>query len=215
MSQEVFEIVKGMDFKAAETQLALHCAPLIAGIKASNLLIVYKEIADDIIDILRNTDISYCILSNNEGKCTILLYQKELLKACLMNDEAQNLLKKYGYDTSDFYGMLEIFLKHYKVYAKTGEGYPHEIGIFLGYPAEDVEGFIENDGKNFLCTGYWKVYEDMPAKIKLFEKYERARETSIQLISYGADILDIISFWAENGLANSNIYKNKKIMKAI
>lgn len=38
MSQEIFELVKGMDFKKIETQLALQCAPLIMGLKVSNLL---------------------------------------------------------------------------------------------------------------------------------------------------------------------------------
>lgn len=33
MSQEIFELVKGMDFKKIETQLALQCAPLIMGLK--------------------------------------------------------------------------------------------------------------------------------------------------------------------------------------
>ena len=29
------------------------------------------------------------------------------------------------------------------------EGFPHEIGLFLGYPPEDVLGFIENKGEFF------------------------------------------------------------------
>lgn len=35
---------------------------------------------------------------------------------------------------------------------------PHEIGFFLGYPYDDVVGFIENKGENSLCSGCWKVY---------------------------------------------------------
>jgi len=27
-------------------------------------------------------------------------------------------------------------------------GFPHEIGVFLGYPLEDVMGFISNKGHN-------------------------------------------------------------------
>ena len=38
--------------------------------------------------------------------------------------------------------------------------FPHEIGLFLGYPPDDVEGFIENREKAFKCPGYWKVYGD-------------------------------------------------------
>ena len=43
MSQEVFELVQGMDLKSIETQIALQCAPLISGLKVSNLLIISAE----------------------------------------------------------------------------------------------------------------------------------------------------------------------------
>ena len=43
MSQEIFELVKGMDFKKIETQLALQCAPLIMGLKVSNLFIIQRR----------------------------------------------------------------------------------------------------------------------------------------------------------------------------
>ena len=32
--------------------------------------------------------------------------------------------------------------------------FPHEIGLLLGYPVEDVLGFIRHQGKNYLYTGY-------------------------------------------------------------
>lgn len=38
--------------------------------------------------------------------------------------------------------------------------FPHEVGLFLGYPPEDVEGFIENKARSCKITGYWKVYSD-------------------------------------------------------
>lgn len=66
--------------------------------------------------------------------------------------------------------------------------FPHEMGFFLGYPKEDVEGFIVNGGRNFLYAGYWKVYANRKAKISLFEKFENARETMITFVSNGGRI---------------------------
>lgn len=51
--------------------------------------------------------------------------------------------------------------------------FPHEIGIFLDYPLQDVKGFIENKGKNSKYNGLWKVYGDKDASMKLFEKYRK------------------------------------------
>ena len=40
------------------------------------------------------------------------------------------------------------------------EAFPHEIGVFLGYPLGDVVGFIRNHGRNFTCCGCWKAHGD-------------------------------------------------------
>ncbi len=38
--------------------------------------------------------------------------------------------------------------------------FPHEIDVFLGYPCEDVRGFIRHGGQGYKLCGYWKVYGD-------------------------------------------------------
>ena len=51
--------------------------------------------------------------------------------------------------------------------------FPHEIGVFLGYPLADVIGFIQNRGKNFTACGYWKVYTDPTAAQAEFDRYKK------------------------------------------
>ena len=76
-----------------------------------------------------------------------------------------------------------------------GEGFPHEMGLLLGYPVEDVEGFIEHKGKNYLYSGYWKVYEDVASKRKIFEAYENAKEELIVLLANGHAVRSIIQLY--------------------
>ena len=40
---------------------------------------------------------------------------------------------------------------------ESGE-FPHEVGLFLSYPPEDVKGFIAHRANDFKCAGLWKVY---------------------------------------------------------
>ena len=54
-----------------------------------------------------------------------------------------------------------------------GEGFPHEVGLFLGYPPEDVQGFMERRAKGFRCVGCWKVYGDAEKAQKLFASYKK------------------------------------------
>lgn len=37
------------------------------------------------------------------------------------------------------------------------EDFPHEVGLFLSYPPEDVAGFIANNARRCKCAGLWKV----------------------------------------------------------
>ena len=52
----------------------------------------------------------------------------------------------YGYDTSN----LEACLERLKERIAQCEEFPHEIGMFLGYPLEDVRGFIEKQRQELL-----------------------------------------------------------------
>ena len=86
----------------------------------------------------------------------------------------------------------------YEAYMKKEFDFPHELGLILGYPVEDVTGFIEHNGKNYLHSGYWKVYHNPSAKRKLFERFEQAKESVIQLVSTGVSIVDIIDIFYED-----------------
>lgn len=193
MSQEVLEIVKGMDLKQIETQLALQCAPLIAGLKTSNLLIIPKENVPKVKRILKRTILSYFILYVGEEKTILLVYDASSLGEYLGRKKVKNLLLQWGYKESSMREWLYLLQERYKRYVEERANFPHEMGLFLGYPVEDVVGFIENSGKNSLYSGYWKVYGDVSEKMKLFQKFDMAKENLIQFLASGMTILDAIN----------------------
>ena len=197
MSLEVFELVQGMDFKSIETQIALQCAPLISGLKVSNLLIISAEDEALVRVILRRSGISFFRLLRTGEKVTFLLFRKNPLEAYLKQQEVEAMLAEAGYAELSLGNILSTFQKRYAHYMSAGGRFPHEMGLLLGYPAEDVKGFVENEGKNFLYSGYWKVYADVEEKRRLFQKFENAKETVIQLLSYGVGIQDILDIYKD------------------
>lgn len=196
MSQEIYEIVKGMDLENIETQLALQCAPLITGLKVSNLLIISKGNEEVVKRILNRTGISYYRLIQTRTKTTFLLFRRNELEEFLSDENVRNVLMKAGYKSLQIDKILRIFSLRYEAYIQGDKSFPHEMGLLLGYPVEDVVGFVENNGKNFLYSGYWKVYENQKAKVKLFDKFKVAEETLIHLLSNGLSMSDIIDIYA-------------------
>lgn len=200
MSTEVFELVQEMDLKDASTQLVLQCSPLITGIKLSNLLIIQNENLEKVKRVLSGTNISYYILLEMEYKTTLLVYCHRKLEKYLMNPKINCFLQENGYIDVSVEAVLPQFQKRYRKYMEDKREFPHEMGVLLGYPLEDVEGFIKNQGRNFLHAGYWKVYENLPKKLRLFESFELAKETLVQLISYGASIEEVIDIYSDTQL---------------
>ena len=59
---------------------------------------------------------------------------------------------------------------------RTQKEFPHEVGLFLGYPPEDVDGFIRFGAKGAKCVGTWKVYGDEAAAKRRFALYKKCTE---------------------------------------
>lgn len=78
------------------------------------------------------------------------------------------MLRRNGYNTDS----CEKCLVHLIRKLRAQEDFPHEIGLFLGYPVEDVHGFIEKGPDCCKCTGCWKVYGDEEAAKKKFAQYK-------------------------------------------
>ena len=80
-----------------------------------------------------------------------------------------NFSAGFGYTEGSAEEMLGRLADRIGMYAGRELVFPHEIGVFLDYPLADVEGFIRNAGRDYLLSGYWKVYHD-PALDRVFSE---------------------------------------------
>ena len=199
MSFDIVDIIKEMDVHSIPLQLALQCAPVISGIKISNLLTIPAKSLRELSAVLKKTELSFRILYPGRERLVILIYRDTELKEYLEREEVMAFIYKCGYETSDISKIFPVFVKRYMRYMELKQDFPHELGLFLGYPIEDVEGFIIENGKNYLYSGYWKVYKDAELKIRLFKNYERVQTEIVRLLYEGLDIMDIITNYSNIG----------------
>ncbi|MDU5504707.1 MAG: DUF3793 family protein [Anaerococcus vaginalis] len=123
-------------------------------------------------DVLNEKNMYVEILNNNKSSAQIYAYRPHKLKYVLNETKTKSLLESLGYNTKDLKQCIDHLKFRYKI-----NNFPHEIGIFLGYPFEDVIGFIENKGSKFLVNGYWKVYANEDKKIKIFNNYNKIKKS--------------------------------------
>lgn len=200
MSHEIFQLMQTMDIKKIELQLSLQCAPVLAGLKASNLFVIDQKNAGDVLDLFRKTRFQVRVLYQNDERTTFLVYQADRLASYLFSSQVWKILKTFGYELGCLDEVLDEFSKRYARYMQGSAEFPHEMGLMLEYPMEDVLGFIENEGKNSLYTGYWKVYGNLEEKLALFQQFNQAKEQLICLISKDVDVLDVIAYFRTNSI---------------
>lgn len=190
--QEIMKLRTALDEETRiSLLLAIHCAPILSGIKAANIMTVTGREFFRIGYLLQETDISYRFLKTKNDKGILYLYREGELIKYLHSEDIQEFLKEYGYFSNDLDKMLERLSNRIRFFSNGDAAFPHEIGIFLEYPLMDVKGFLENDGKNFIYSGYWKVYHDVHSTIRKFRQYDRERERAVMAVVSGRKIRDI------------------------
>lgn len=195
MSDEVLGIMKRLDMDAAEIQTSLQCAPILTGIKMSNLLHVKKEQKAEVFRLFEDSPISCHILYEWNDRVSILLYRRAALQRYLKQGGVQKLMESFGYCNMELEEILKILTVKNQAYVEGHAPYPHEVGLVLGYPPEDVLGFIEHRGRDYLLSGYWKVYGDPIRAERIFAAYDRARDAVIRLAGNGFGVMDIMAFY--------------------
>lgn len=175
----------------SEELLIKQCAPTLAGIKTGSLFpCPCDDRASLLSDIRRLNRLlvpkGLCLLPirYRDNQALLYLYRPAGLRRDLESSLAQDILQKAGYRCA---GCQRCVAKLIRRFREEGE-FPHEVGLFLSYPPEDVQGFIEHRSRDFKCAGLWKVYGDEVKARRLFAQFRKCTEIYCALWRSGSDI---------------------------
>lgn len=178
--------------KRLQFQIVLQCAPFLKGIKVACIMNLESSACKELYSIFEGTRIRYRILEKKKGKCLVLFYREEEFKQYLAREDVGRFLKVYGYRPEDMEQVMDRLSGRVCQYSGNYAGFPHEIGVFLEYPLEDVACFIKEAGQNSLMNGYWKVYHN-PGKAQMtFCAYDKARASAVNEFLMGKSLRDIV-----------------------
>lgn len=171
--------------------LAYHTAPTLLGIKCASLLSLSRrkfDVDENSCYFNRRTaakGLKSRVLCGCGGRVLLLIYKETLLEKRLSDSKVRRLLELFGYG-KDF--MPEECLDRLSQRIQCSGEFPHEIGLFLDYPVEDVVGFIRHKGHKYKLCGCWKVYGCEEAARKTFANYDKCRKYLCNKLNEGADI---------------------------
>lgn len=177
------------DREYIETFISYNVALISARLKPSITLNLIKGRDKDLFklwnlygrDYLDKINLDYINLRDSEKSLIILIYDKELLLKYLKKKENLSFLIKIGYSKylilEEALDTLRLRYDKYKC--------PHELGVFLGYPIEDVKDFMECSKKKCITCGYWKVYNNENKAKTIFKLFDTVKDFTISNIIEG------------------------------
>ena len=174
-----------------EKYLIHHCSPTLASLKTANLVNISFTCRDDLEkqlshwnERLGHKGVSLLVLLAKERTALVYVFRRAKLQKELACPKMAAFLKEYGYQSTD----VDYAIERLRSRLQENGKFPHEIGVFLGYPLGDVIGFIEHEGKNCKCADCWKVYCDEHEARKTFAKFKKCRDVYARLWQEGRSI---------------------------
>ncbi len=163
------------------------CAPTMACLKTGNMFNCAFGSREQMTDELRQLNrrlgrkgLRILPLRWREGKALLYLYRPRMLERDLSDPLAVRLLSECGYNPENTGACLARLMAR----LRTEADFPHEVGLFLGYPPKDVDGFMHRKEECKLC-GLWKVYDDVEGALRQFARCRHCTEVYLNCLSRG------------------------------
>ena len=164
----------------SEETIVRNAAPTLAGLKSGNLFTCDYNSRSALEAEVRKYNaalapkgIVMLILRWSERKALIYLFRPGMLRRDLSGSEALPILAAAGYEGLS----MAQCLRRLRDRLSVNTDFPHEIGLFLSYPPEDVRGFIEHRDTGCKQIGCWRVYSDVEAAEEKFRQFKMCTDS--------------------------------------
>ena len=170
-----------------EAALVNHCAPTLAGIKTGNIFPLCAEEDGFTAEmrklnrILVKKGLRIIPVKRKDRKLLIYVYRPERLLKDLTRPEAEAILREKGYPVEYPKQCVSCLIRH----LASDVEFPHEIGLFLGYPPSDVRCFMNDSREGVRCVGCWKAYGNVEEAEKTFEQFRKCTAIYRNLMNPG------------------------------
>ena len=180
----------------SEEMFVRQCAPTLAGVKTGSLFSCPYDTREGMTEDVRRLNrvlvpkgLRLLPLRYSEKRVLLYLYRPTELWRDLNDDKAAEILDAAGYSCTDCDRCVVKLIQR----LRGNKDFPHEIGLFLGYPIEDVVGFIRYAGKGCKLSGLWKVYGDAEAASRLFDRLSRVCHAVTRRVDKGETLLEVFA----------------------
>jgi len=193
--------------------LALETAEVLEGVKPANLVNVInkpRSCGRNIYLLWKNQGTTLLQQSGLEAiefidrgdSVLLFLFRRSELIALLAQKSVDIILRKAGYVELD-----DLDKTLAQLQSRFTEGnFPHEIGVFLGYPLKDVVGFMGWAQLPFSLQGPWKIFGDPRKSLSLAEIHRKCRSHKAHQLNYCDNPLNCLKITAPHATFKDSFF---------
>jgi hypothetical protein len=179
--------------------LAIEAAEVLEGVKPANMVNIVnkpRSCGRNIYELWKNLGSALLQHSGLEAiefidrgdSVLLFLYRHSELMPLLARKSVAVILRKAGY--ADPANLEKTFVQ---LQARFSKGdFPHEIGVFLGYPLKDVIGFMGWAQLPFSSQGPWKIFGDPRESLCLADIHRHCRSKKARQLNFCDDPLNCL-----------------------
>ena len=146
--------------------------PTLLGVKPASIINIRQQKCLELCHELFSKDspVAYIAIEDQQKNRLLFLYHKERLAEVLSDRRVTKYLARLGYPAQ---GTTEEYVAELAQRLRKN-GFPHEIGVFMGYPLKDVYGFM-GARIPYRKTMGWRMYGDTRASEAVYHQFKNAR----------------------------------------
>jgi hypothetical protein len=173
--------------------LALETAEILEGVKPANLINIAnhrRSCGRNLYTLWQRFGTALLLrsglrvrqMAQRDNAVLLFIYHEQALAALLARKNVATFLGRAGYAaTTDLDSTLA------QLQGRIGsDGFPHEIGVFLGYPLKDVAGFMGLAPLPITGQGLWKIFGPPEKSLQLAETFLDCRCRMAQRLAHCA-----------------------------
>lgn len=172
----------------SEALIVRHCSPTLAGLKTANMFNYHYEDKDELKKSIRTVNIILAgkgvrmiPLRAANGTALIYVYRPKKLESDLRGRASSEILSSCGYGSGSAPKLITELIKR----LDASNDFPHEIGLFLGYPPEDVRCFMCDRNRACKCVGCWRAYNNEEEAEKTFARFKKCTSVYCEKLREG------------------------------
>ena len=135
-------------------------------------------------------------LSRHADGLMLLAWRPSQVEKIVADAQSRAFLDSVGLPSGDASALMAELVGRLRAYYAGRASFPHELGLVLGYPVDDVRGFMADGGRGAKVVGRWRCYGNVENARRRFDELARRERECRLSYAQGTSVRELLEMGA-------------------